>query len=120
MAAKKKTGDLSLVLSRNQFDKFELINDDNIKDYWSFDTLFIMVDVKKNKFTMIHSFFIPQKLSKCKMFYRYWWDDVLVSSSIQIKEEESDQDYSDRLSDAKALIKNSIKKQSLYGSKQFN
>jgi hypothetical protein len=79
-----------------------------------------MVNVQKSKFTMLHSFFIPQRLLRCKLFFRYWWDDDLSSASIQVREDESQEDYDVRLSDVKALIKQSIKKGNLYGSKDFN
>jgi len=112
--AKKNTGDKSLVISKAIFDKFNKIDDKNIKDFFNETTMFIIIVNAKNKINMLHSFMVTRKLTKGVFKFNYMWDGNLSSCNVIVRENESAENYEIRINDLKSYMKNEIKFGRLY------
>lgn len=115
--SKKNTGDKSLVITKIIFDKFSKITNDNIREFFNHDVMFIVAIVSKNKVVMTNSFMVTPQLKKGPFRFHYLWDGNLSSYNMIVKQNESNEDYNTRISDLKSYMKNEIKLGRLYARK---
>ena len=100
----------------DEIDGFIKITDDNIKDLFNYNTLFVIFTLNGNKNEIVNQFKFRQRFIKGNNYsYNYLLGDEIKNSSIEIKTTELEEDYFQHISDLKKIIKEYIKKGTIYG-----
>ncbi len=109
------------VLNESVFKKFALVNNENIKYFFdNLNTLFIVVneekDSSKNIIYSIVNQFHPRLvyIKDHKYSSNYIYDSQFMKTSFKCFTTESQEDYNNKMSDLKFMIKNYIKLKNLY------
>lgn len=124
MSKKKGNSDGSLKMSSAYFNTLKLVTDENISIIYPDPlAMFFIIDVIKNKITVLNSFMIrPQYYVGLKFTYYYYWDDNILTKNIHIKNYddrviEDEEMYEWNVHDTKFIIREEIKSKRLYARK---
>jgi hypothetical protein len=110
-----------IAVSEEALSKFTKIDLDNVKDFFNSDTLFLSVNTlgKKKKSYTLHS----QFQTRCKFVrganlrHCFFNNNKVMVQDMPININESQEDYDWAMDDMKAIVKDLIKRNMLYGRK---
>jgi len=115
MKLQKKQNDFTKIISKEFFDGLKLVNNDNIKDlYNSTSSYFLVISVVGKKTTVVRDFYIMSRRVKGMIVFKFYYNNQILQSSINIREEQSLEDYKDESEWFKNMIKDEISKKRLY------
>ncbi len=118
MAKKKNNGDLSTIISKPFFDSLTKLTQDNYIEFLKSESMFFIVSLVKNKaFVVLNSFYNRKIMTKGFYIFKFYCSDEIHSIRMNVKADESVDDYNDMVKDVKTIIKNEIKNNRLYGLK---
>lgn len=117
--SKKNNGDKAVSISKDFFSTFTLITNDNIKDFFYNNSIFIIVVNSKKIISLFNNFVIrPRHVKGLRYRFYFIWDNNILNSIITVKSDtESEEDYKNDLEQAKIIIRNEIKSKRLYARK---
>ncbi len=109
--SKKKIEIIKNEFIENNFTKITL---DNIKDFFNYKTLFVVLDIKSG--AIVNQFAYKERFIKNNSHISYSVrDNKIISYEFIIRTTQLEEDYLNSVSDLKKLIKDYIKIGSLYG-----
>lgn len=95
-------------MSKEYFSDFTRITLDNIKDFFGYDTLFLIANKNNDDIEPIRIFFVDQRRIIGNYLYRWYWDSEVKRTFMKIINEESLEDHLEKINGIKKLIKQEI------------
>jgi len=115
----KKHQDQTLLMKQHQFNEYSAINDNNIKDYFNYNTVFITAIVVNGKLKSINNSFVLRERFIRGNYHTYFYllNGEINSYRFKINLTETEEDYNASNEDIKIMIKKYIKQGILYGKR---
>lgn len=114
--SKKKQIDKSLILSKENFDKFTKVTYDNVRDYYYTKSIFIVALVVNNSITIMHSFSGRKQHKKGINNYYFLYDNKIHESTFKSDGETLEQ-YNESMDNFYPYIKQQIDKSTIFAIK---
>ena len=103
-------------MSKEFFDTFTMITNDNIKEFFYNQSIFAVVVVDKKIISLLNNFIIrPRYIKGSRYNFKFIWDNSILNTIITVKSDtESEEDYDLDIEQTKTIIRNEIKSKRLY------
>ena len=106
--------DKTLVISLDNFNKFTKVTEENLKNYYYNNSIFLVAKIVNDRLVVLHSFNGRKQHKKGVILFNYIWDNTIVQSQVKIYNNETKEEYDDNMDAFLPYVKQQIKLNNLY------